>query len=590
MRRKIVKWKESLVLKHLLVFTMIILFIVGITTSILVGAMSIARQATYDKMQSKGGYFLQTLDSEISHIRSLQQGFFNDRKLSYLSDSRINISPYEKREALLSVKERLESIEEVSSLVGAITLYLPRINYVVTSYRAERMDEEDRLEYEHFYGYKKDKLHAAKDTYFMLENGIAKDQIDENSAYLMVVTFSKQHIAEKIKGLEYIHGDGAFFCGEEHGIIEGTDTDSALAKSVLSLLEKDAGGIYLNNQRVVTENENYLVFVDESQFLGPFVQYARERPIMYQITKMRDFMFGAIIITAAMAIWFIYYTKRTIHQPMKKLLDAFANMKEGRFDEHITHGRKDEFGYLYDGFNDMEDQINYLVNEVLVQKNLVQKMELKQLQAQINPHFLYNSFFVLSRRVKRKDYENAERFAVLLGNYFKFITRSDSDFIFLEQEAEHAKCYAEIQGTRFVRRIKIEFGDLPDNCRQIKVPRLILQPLLENAFEHGLENRMENGVLRVMFLVEEDQLQIHVQDNGDELTDDMIHRMRTSLSGEDDHEITGIVNIHKRLMLYYEGQAGLSISRADIGGLDICIWIKKALLMGDKYEQAADCR
>lgn len=158
----------------------------------------------------------------------------------------------------------------------------------------------------------------------------------------------------------------------------------------------------------------------------------------------------------------------------------------------------------------MEDQISRLIDEVYVQTNLAQRAQLKQLQAQINPHFLYNSFFVLSRRVKRHDFENAQELAKHLGNYFQFLARNESDFVMLRQEVEHAKSYAAIQGTRFISRLSIEFGELPVECEGILVPRLILQPLLENAFEHGLENKMKDGILKVSFEEGENEIRIHV--------------------------------------------------------------------------------
>ena len=99
-------------------------------------------------------------------------------------------------------------------------------------------------------------------------------------------------------------------------------------------------------------------------------------------------------------------------------------MKEGNLNQHIYRNTEDEFSYVYSGFNDMEDRLKHLIDEVYIQTNLAQRAQLKQLQAQINPHFLYNSFFTLSRRIKRQDYENAEEFAKHLGNYFRYLTRS----------------------------------------------------------------------------------------------------------------------------------------------------------------------
>ena len=120
---------------------------------------------------------------------------------------------------------------------------------------------------------------------------------------------------------------------------------------------------------------------------------------------------------------------------------------------NIRHEGQDEFGQLYDGFNRMKERIGKLIDEVYVQTSLAQRAQLKQLQAQINPHFLYNSFFILSRRIKRGDYDNAVEIAEHLGDYFRFLTRNESDYIPLRREVEHAQSYAAVQAARFVDRI-----------------------------------------------------------------------------------------------------------------------------------------
>ena len=120
------------------------------------------------------------------------------------------------------------------------------------------------------------------------------------------------------------------------------------------------------------------------------------------------------------------------------LMDAFNEMKKGNLNSRIHHSSKNEFSYIYEAFNDTEDKLNKLIDEVYVQKNLVQKAQMKQLQAQINPHFLYNSFFILSRRIKREDIEGAEKLSIHLSNYFKYLTRDGADYIMLYQEVVHA--------------------------------------------------------------------------------------------------------------------------------------------------------
>lgn len=579
--------KGSLVRKHLMIFGCIIILIVGVTTGVQVAGMQIARNATYERMNAQTSYYLEKIDKEILHMRKTQVNFFNDRKLVSIIDPKLNITPYEKREALLSVKEKISSLDGLSELTGLITLYLPKAEYVINSSSISRLQDAHKEMLSKYAKLENGVFYEDEDNFFVLENGTSGLTNGKMTSSLLVITYPKRKIIDSISGLEE-KGGGAFFYSKGGRVIPGQHTDKKTAEKIFTELygKEECLGKESSKeeQYVVVNGEKYLIFEGNSEYLGRFYQYSSEQQVMKSILTLRNYMYLAWFVIGILALFFVYYTQKTIHQPMKKLLKAFESVKEGNLDEQIQTDQEDEFSYLYRGFNDMGKQINHLVNEVLLQKNLIQRTELKQLQAQINPHFLYNSFFVLSRRVKRRDYEGAEQFATLLGKYFRFLTRNGTDFVELSQEVEHARCYSDIQGTRFRQRIRMEFGDLPECYQSIKVPRLILQPLLENAFGHGLEDKIQDGILRVRF-EEKEGIRIHVEDNGESLTDEMLKHMRNSLNGEEQEEITGIVNIHKRLQLYFEGKAGLSLERSPLGGLDVCIWIE-----GKSHGKNVDCR
>jgi two-component system, sensor histidine kinase YesM len=226
----------------------------------------------------------------------------------------------------------------------------------------------------------------------------------------------------------------------------------------------------------------------------------------------------------------------------------------------------------------MVERLKTLINQIYKQKILSQKAELKQLQSQINPHFLYNSFFILSRMIKLGQYENSSDFASQLGGYFKYITRSASDEIELQKEVEHARVYTNIQEIRFSRRIRVIFQDLPDCWNDIIVSRLIIQPVIENAFEHGLENKKKDGIIQVTFNSIDRGIQISVEDNGEELTGNELANLQQMIAELDDTtEYTGILNIHRRITLKFGEESGMVLSKSTLGGLrvDINIMIQK---------------
>lgn len=574
-KEKNVSWKNSIQTRQTIGFSVIIIFMIISSLILQTGAVDLAAETTYEKMKANAEYFVEAFESEMAHVHQLQMNFFSDRKLTFLESSLIQIDDYERREALLSVKERLQTITGVSSLVEEGILCLPETDYWITSSRIRRMEEEDLELMEHYLSLPTGKLYDDGSEFYIAETGMISNVVEDLPRHILVIKFSPEAIQEKLSALNTDIHNGAFFYREDSAyILSGGQNE--LETEICRQLKKDEDGEYLPVQRLKANGEWYLICSAKTSEMGVFIQYAKEAPIMENINYFRYMMVVIVVLMILMSVVFIWYMRRLIHRPIRILLSAFAKLEEGDWSVNIRHIGNDEFGRLYVGFNHMKERISNLIEEVYVQKNLTQRAQLKQLQAQINPHFLYNSFFILSRRIKREDYENARTIADHLGEYFRFLTRNESDYIPLKKEVDHARCYCEIQAARFAGRIEVQFAELPKDAEEIKVPRLILQPLLENVFGHGLYNKEENGIARVSFCENEEDVLVLVEDNGDELTEEGLNRMKECLrNGDDGEEITGIINIHKRLNFYFKGKGGLEIRRSELGGLCVTVRIAK---------------
>jgi two-component system sensor histidine kinase YesM len=223
----------------------------------------------------------------------------------------------------------------------------------------------------------------------------------------------------------------------------------------------------------------------------------------------------------------------------------------------------------------MLEYINNLINQVLAQKIMSQKAELKQLQSQIDPHFLYNSFFILQRMVQEGDNENAVKFCASLGRYFRYVTRNAQSEIALQKEVEHARHYLEIQTVRFPN-IAISFGDLPVQYSMLLTPRLILQPIIENAFEHGLSKRSIQARIAISFTAADDGLRISVEDNGVEVDDAALEQIHQLLSDDGGVEIecTGLLNVHRRIQHLFGRNSGVTVSRGEMGGWKVSLFFE----------------
>lgn len=270
-----------------------------------------------------------------------------------------------------------------------------------------------------------------------------------------------------------------------------------------------------------------------------------------------------------------------IRSPVRKLMKALESVEQGNYGVRLAEIRRDEFGYLNHSFNQMAGKIEYLVDQVYREKILNQEAELKQLQSWINPHFLYNSFFSISNMARLEDHENIKRFSEYLGKYYQFVTKVGlQESVALADEVECCKVFVNIQEMRFGAYLRVMFQELPEICSNWRIPRLIMQPFIENAFQHGLSS-VEEQILKVSFVMgeQEDESIIIIEDNGI-ITDDQIRALNESLNQE---KTTGITNVHRRLKLYYGEKAGVKIERSTLGGL-----LAKIIIMdgGKGYEDS----
>lgn len=298
-----------------------------------------------------------------------------------------------------------------------------------------------------------------------------------------------------------------------------------------------------------------------------------------EVTKhLKGSNYWLVILSIASIIIIVVFSfsiNIMIHKPMEKFKRAFKELQSDNFDISISHKSNDEFGYLYKSFNTTVERLKLSINENYQQKIALQQSELKQLQSQINPHFLYNSFFNIYRMCKSENYDGVAMLTQKLGSYYQFITRSGADEVPFQMEFRHAMDYVEIQSIRFANRIKVFTGELPEECKNLMVPKIILQPVIENAFEHGFEDKLEGGNIYMDIKFQDNTLVITVEDDGNPLDGEAFLNLKHKLENAGEaEEKTGLINVCNRIRLKYGEQSGLTAGRSPYGGIKISIIIK----------------
>lgn len=276
--------------------------------------------------------------------------------------------------------------------------------------------------------------------------------------------------------------------------------------------------------------------------------------------KSRLFVMAAILIAG---IWILYFANKTV-RPLKQLEHDMERVKNGEINVETEIKGWQEIYSIRDNFNEMMVKIQGLMDEIRKREREKHQLELNFLQAQINPHFLYNTLFSIKCLVEMDENENA---ALMLGNFIdllRMILKKDGEYITLKKELEFINKYTQLLKYRYEEKFEIYF-DIPQNCQDVLVPKLILQPLIENAVFHGIEPKNSNGVIVVNAKMEQGNLSIFVSDDGIGMTK---QRQLEILEAEDCAMMgnIGIPNVNSRIQLLYGEEYGLRLeSEPDCG-------------------------
>jgi two-component system sensor histidine kinase YesM len=535
------------------------------------GADSV-REELSKSLQSQVHFYISQLEMELDRIIKLQREFVNDEDLISLSLAAAGLSDYERTQAIKRLQRRLNIIKSSSNIIKEVSAHIPAIQRTIsTSELIKGIPEQEFKILQTIAERPGSPIIYWKGRLFLSEPFPNPPVTGKKQPlFILGIELSTGNMLRTLENFSNYQSGGAALINTDWLIVN--DRDRQIVSDAVSRLRNEQMNQSANGLITVqTDERSYLATYEASPLIDTtLLIFVPEEQVLGKLQTYRNRFWILSAISVFIILVFSYWIYRLIHRPLRHLIHAFRKVEKGNLDIVIHHRSRDEFNYLYKHFNFMVQRLNILIKEIYEQKLRAQRSELKQLQSQINPHFLYNSFFALKRMARNHDTENVERFANHLEKYFQFITRNRQDEIPLEAEVNHARAYTEIQNVRFSNRIKVEFQELPEGIRNVRVPRLILQPLIENAFQHGLEQKVTEGKLLVGFMEDGQNLFIYVEDNGEHLKDEDIQKLQKSLQAVDeDMESTALINIHRRLKLKFGAPSGISLMKGKWGGLRV---------------------
>jgi two-component system sensor histidine kinase YesM len=561
-------WNRSLVARILLalMLAMVPLYLIGIGIYNW-GIGAVQSEIVNSKTQQTSAY-LSSLENEVRRIKTLQSEFLVSTEINKLSFAQFMMDDYTKFDLMLRLRQQIKTIKRSSSLILDAVAYLPRLGKTIsadngvadfTEADAQRMKVTDNRSQSQI---------AFMEDQVLINQGFPTSM---KPSYSIMVVFSSDAMQSELDQFNTFEGSGTILVSRPIGIALSAGGSEESTVEAIRRLDTEPGSKGVVRHKM--SGGQYLLVFERSEYLGLTIcQYIPNDQILAPLLQYQ-FWFWLFTLASAIIIGLFAYSIHTyIQRPIQKLIGAFQRMETGDMDFEIRHRYDDEIENLYRHFNDMVSKLNRVIKHEYLQEILVKRAELKQLQAQINPHFLYNSFFILYTMTRRGEYGMLEKFELQLGDYYQFLTRNTSDEVTLAKEVNHARTYCEIQALRFSNRITIDFGELPEEYADMQVPRLILQPIIENAFVHGLEMKEEGGRLFVGFTAEGAFLRISIQDNGGMMTDEEILEMNRKMERYDNNtETTSMLNIHRRIRLRFGDRCGLTFARGGEGGLEVTL-------------------
>jgi two-component system sensor histidine kinase YesM len=389
-----------------------------------------------------------------------------------------------------------------------------------------------------------------------------------------------------------VSGKNDFDQGRQYELIDGVNdklhlmmanTDSPRARIKLEAIRRtmetlteyvDLMGLQIENHAPAEDNEALL---ENIRFTTSVVEEVVQDYALFEVRRtesqyqeiregfIRWEILSALFMVAAIAFSVLaaWSLSRSIYIPIKKLHDVTATITRNDLRTLVTSDNVDEITELGLSFNIMIGKIKELLDSKIKEQENLKKAELRALQAQINPHFLYNTLDTIIWMAESKENSQVVELVSALSSFFRISLSKGMDWITIREEVERTNNYLTIQKMRYrdILDFKIEVDEEVAACTVMK---LILQPLVENALYHGIKNKRRGGTITIRAKRRgENEVLFEVEDNGIGFTVQRLAKLREELNDESGdirmENGFGLGNVHRRIRLYYGRPYGLSV-------------------------------
>jgi len=269
---------------------------------------------------------------------------------------------------------------------------------------------------------------------------------------------------------------------------------------------------------------------------------------------------SSFVLIFGLTLFLSYQIPKSITRPLQKLTEVTEQVAEGNLIVRSDVQTGDEVGVLSDSLNTMIDKINGLLEQVTKEQVRLRKAEFELLQSQINPHFLYNTLDAIIWLAEAGEQKKVVSMVRSLSEFFRTSLNRGKDIIPVKEEVLHVRSYLEIQQVRYQDILNYEI-DMPEELGKYMIPKITIQPLVENALYHGIKNKRGSGTINIRGSRQDNLLVIEIEDDGIGISKERLWQVNDGiqkkvLTGKD---IYGLYNVNERIRLNFGEEYGINI-------------------------------
>lgn len=311
------------------------------------------------------------------------------------------------------------------------------------------------------------------------------------------------------------------------------------------------------------------------------------------IAPQIDALRRTVILTMSALILFavpcVLLLTRSIQSPVRVILDAMSRVEKGDLQAHIDQRRADEFGLIFERFNFMVDQMSLMIDRLYKRRIEQQVAEIKVLQSQIKPHFLYNTLDTVHWMARMNRTKEIADLTFMLCNFYRLVLSEGKEVVPVKDALNLAKEYLKIQQLRYNGRFDVEF-DVQPEVENLMAPKLLFQPLAENAVLHGIDSKQAAKLVRITGKLDAGKAVFSVWDDGMGIPPQRLEEVRRLIASDKTRDIFALRNLYNQLKLLTGGEIEMNVD-SQYGAwtcitLRFCVDVKG----GSAGVQAADRR